>query len=206
MGNPIRPRKKYKTPAHPWQGSRIEQEKIIKKEYGLKNKTEIWRFQSLLRKYTSHAKKLIGTKTAQSEKEKEQLLNRLFKLKIIEKDTKIEDVLDLNVNDFLDRRLQTIIFKANFGRTPKQARQLITHGHIQIKDQKVTVPSYLVSRDEEQLISYNPNSSIAKDDHPERAPKKEKKKNDESKEKETKEKPKKEKKQPMKKEEKPKGK
>ena len=105
MGNPIRPRKKYKTPAHPWQGSRIEQEKIIKKEYGLKNKTEIWRFQSLLRKYTSHAKKLIGTKTAQSEKEKEQLLNRLFKLKIIEKDTKIEDVLDLNVNDFLDRRL-----------------------------------------------------------------------------------------------------
>jgi len=192
MGNPIRPRKKYKTPSHPWQASRIEQEKQLKKEYGLKNKKEIWKFQFLLRKSTSQAKKLIGTKTTQAEKEKEQLLNKLFKLKIIEKDTKIEDVLDLTINDFLERRLQTIIFKANFARTSKQARQLITHGHILIKNQKVTIPSYLVSRDEEKLISYNPNSSIAKDNHPERVTKKGKKKEKEEKtkvkEKETKKK------------------
>jgi len=168
MGHPIRPRKKYKTPQHPWQASRIALEKQLKKDYGLKNKKEIWKFQSLLRKTTHQAKKLIAAKTEQSKKEQEQLLNKLFKLKIINKDTKIENVLDLTINDFLNRRLQNIVYKKGLTRTSKQARQLIIHGHIFIRDKKVTVPSYLVKRDEEDLISYNPKSSFAKDDHPER--------------------------------------
>ena len=41
MGNPKRHRKKYSTPAHPWQRARIEEERELSKEYGFKNKKEM---------------------------------------------------------------------------------------------------------------------------------------------------------------------
>ena len=50
-------------------------------------------------------------------------------------------------------------------RTMKQSRQLVTHGHITINDQKVTIPSYVVSRDEEELIAYHPSSKLNDENH-----------------------------------------
>ena len=47
----------------------------------------------------------------------------------------------------------------------KQARQLVTHGQICIGDQKVTIPSYPVSRDEEELIRYHPRSKLNDENH-----------------------------------------
>jgi ribosomal protein S4 len=47
----------------------------------------------------------------------------------------------------------------------KQARQLVTHGQICIGDPKVTIPSYPVSRDEEELIRYHPGSSLNNPEH-----------------------------------------
>ena len=47
----------------------------------------------------------------------------------------------------------------------KQARQLVTHGQICIGDQKVTIPSYPVSRDEEELVRYHPGSSLNNPEH-----------------------------------------
>ncbi|MEM1856265.1 MAG: 30S ribosomal protein S4, partial [Candidatus Methanomethylicaceae archaeon] len=58
----------------------------------------------------------------------------------------------LTVEDILERRLQSIVFKLNLAKTPYQARQLITHGHIYIGDRKVTIPGYLVTREEESMI------------------------------------------------------
>ena len=51
---------------------RIEAEKSILKEYGLKNKTEIWRAGSLLRNFKSQAKKCATARTGQLQKEKVQ--------------------------------------------------------------------------------------------------------------------------------------
>ena len=47
----------------------------------------------------------------------------------------------------------------------KQARQLVTHGQICIGDQKVTIPSYPVSRDEEEVIRYHPRSKLNDENH-----------------------------------------
>ena len=47
----------------------------------------------------------------------------------------------------------------------KQARQLVTHGHICIGDQKVTIPSYPVNRDEEEVIQYHPSSDLNNPEH-----------------------------------------
>jgi small subunit ribosomal protein S4 len=78
----------------------------------------------------------------------------------------LDDVLDLTINDILERRLQTVVFNKGLTKSIHQARQLITHGHISIGGKKVTAPSYLVLRDEEAQIAYAPTSGIASPEHP----------------------------------------
>ena len=178
MGSPKKIRKKYQTPRHPWQRSRINAEAIIFKEYSLKNKKELWKQQSLLRKYTKQAKRLTNLETEQAKKEKEQLINKLYKLGLLNKTSTIDDVLSLTLKDILERRLQTILFRKNITKSIKQARQFITHNHILVNSKRITSPSHIVSRDEEDKITFNPKSSLKDPEHPERIKeeKKEKKK------------------------------
>jgi len=164
MGDPKKPRKKYKTPNHPWDAQRIIDEKDIIKEYGLKNKKEIWKAQSKIRGYTKVAKNLISTKTNQSEIEKQQILSKLFKYNLLTKDAKIEDILSLDTKNLLERRLQTTVYKKGLTKSINQARQAITHGHVFVDGKKVSVPSYLVSRDEENKITLNPKINFSKEE------------------------------------------
>jgi len=173
MGDPKKLRKKYITPKHPWIKERIDKEKNILKVYGLKNKKEIWKAETLLKRCREQAKSLISDTTEQGKKEEKQLLDRLVKLGLIKPGSKVEDVLELELTDVLERRLQTLIFKKDLTKSINQARQFIVHGHINIKDGKVNVPSYLVNVEEEGLINFNPKSDIANEAHPERFVKKE---------------------------------
>ena len=142
MGDPRKLRKKYSKPKHPWQAARIAAERPLMHEYGLKNKKEIWKAQSSLKKFTNQAKLLSTIKNEHQEREKQQLINRLIKLGLLEKWKDREDVLGLNLRNILDRRLQTLAFKKGLAKTANQARQLIVHGHVAINGQKITVPSY----------------------------------------------------------------
>ncbi len=168
MGDPKKLRKKYDPPKHPWQASRIAAERPLMQEYGLKNKKEIYKSQSLLRKFTHQAKLLSTIKNEHQERERQQLINKLVKLGLLEKGKDREDVLGLNLRKILDRRLQTLIVKKGLARTARQARQLISHGHIIINGQKINVPGYLVSVSEEDKINYLQNSSFNDPENPER--------------------------------------
>ena len=44
----------------------------------------------------------------------------------------------------LETRLDNILFRAGFGITRKQTRQIVNHGHVLVNDKKVDIPSYLV--------------------------------------------------------------
>ena len=163
MGQTKRQRKKYSTPTHPWQKDRIIEERELTREYGLKNKKEIWKSTEKLRKASNQVKNIIANKTLpQAKKEKDNLLTNLIKYKLIEKGNEVDDVLDLSTKDFLERRLQTIVFRKKLSNSVKQARQMIVHGHIRVDNKKVTIPSYLVSLDEENKITINPTSNFAK--------------------------------------------
>jgi small subunit ribosomal protein S4 len=94
------------------------------------------------------------------------LLTRLKKLGIIHETAVLDGVLDLTIEDILERRLQTIIFRKDLAKSIYQARQLVTHGHIAIGNRRVTVPSYLVMREEENQITYTPQSPLANPSHP----------------------------------------
>ena len=53
-----------------------------------------------------------------------------------------------NLVGFLERRLDTIIYRAKFAATVFSARQLINHGHIKVNGKKVNIPSYLVKTED----------------------------------------------------------
>ena len=53
-----------------------------------------------------------------------------------------------NLVGFLERRLDTVAYRAKFATTVFSARQLINHGHIKVNGKKVNIPSYLVKAED----------------------------------------------------------
>ncbi|MEM5882661.1 MAG: 30S ribosomal protein S4 [Candidatus Aenigmatarchaeota archaeon] len=142
-------RKKYEVPKRPWDKERLEKERKIMKDYGLKKKKELWRAEAILRKYRRIARDL----TAKRDKEKEkELIKKLNSLGLLDERASLDDVLSLTVENILERRLQTIVFRKGLANTIKHARQLIVHGHVFIDGRKVLYPSYIVRRGEEGKI------------------------------------------------------
>jgi len=161
MGDPKKPKKKYRTPSHPWRAERLAVEKTVKKDYGFVNKKEIWKMESVLNGFKSQAKKLTKAKTDQSKKEQELFINKLSKYGFVNKDAKLEQVLGLELRNVLDKRLQSVVYRKNIAGTMKQARQLIIHGHVLVGNKKISGPSYLVSVEEEPLVMLSPKSKFS---------------------------------------------
>jgi small subunit ribosomal protein S4 len=170
LGDPKFSRAKFERPSHPWEADRIKAENELLKKYGLKNKKELWRSQYVLRRFRQRARELqarVRTGDKQAEKEREQLLRRLGRIGLLPiEGTTLDDVLALDVEAILSRRLQTLTFLKGLAFTPRQARQFIVHGHVSIAGRRVTVPGLLVSRTEENGITYDERSGIANDLHP----------------------------------------
>lgn len=144
-----RQRKKYERPRRPWDKDRILREKELLKTFGLRRKREIWTAEALLRKYRRMARELAAKKNKEREK---VLINKLVKMGLLEKGADLDDVLSLTVENVLERRLQTIIFRKGLTTTPKQARQFIVHGKVVLDERKISYPSYLVVKEEEGKI------------------------------------------------------
>lgn len=169
MGDPKFPKKKYSTPRHPWEKERIDSEKEIVVKYGLKNKRELWKNQAMLDSFRSQARKLqakLRTEDSFSQKQFQELIKRLSRYSILGQNASLDDVLSLSIDDILQRRLQTIVFRKNLARTPKQARQIITHGHIEFDGRRVNVPGIIVEGSKEETIRYSERSVLNDDMHP----------------------------------------
>jgi len=161
MGHPRKARKKYDTPPHPWNAERIKSENKLMVKYGLKNKKEIWKADTLVRKYSREARYLLGFSQDQVEEEKNELIGHLSRQGFLAENSQLEDILNLTVENVLRRRLQTVVHQKGFARTAKEARMFVVHGHIAMNDKKIDSPSYVVKRGEEDLIGYY-TPSIAK--------------------------------------------
>ena len=145
-----RKHKTYSRPKRPFDKPRILEEAQIMKDFGLKNKKEIWKADAKIKSIREKAKKLISA----DESEKKALFERLNKMGL--KVSSLSGVLSLDKKDYMNRRLQTIIVKKKLARTMKQARQLITHKKVLVDEKVVGVPSYLVSVDMENKINLKP--------------------------------------------------
>jgi len=167
MGDPKKQKKRYETPRHPWEKDRIELEKGLIVEYGLKNHKEVWKARSFVKRATDQAKRLIGEKTEKRDVEKKNLSRRLQKYGLIQADAGLDKVFDIQLKDVLERRLQTLVVRKGLCKSMKQARQMIVHGHITVGGKKQTSPSYLVMVSEEDSIAFSGASPFSDENHPE---------------------------------------
>lgn len=168
MGDPRKIRSKYARPASPWQADRIAAERELLNEYGLKNKTEIWKTDAKLKSFAKQAKHLIAARGRQAELEQSQLITRLARLGLVQPGAKLDDVLSLTLKNFFERRLQTLVVRKGMANSMGQARQFITHEHITLNGKTVSSPSYLVAVQEEPALGFVASSALAKNDHPAR--------------------------------------
>ncbi|MCU0861271.1 MAG: 30S ribosomal protein S4 [Methanomassiliicoccales archaeon] len=170
MGDPKFPRRTYDTPSHPWQGERIKEEHELVKEFGLKNKRELWKAKSILRNYRKQSRDLqarIRTGEEQAKTETHNLLKACAAMGLLPMEgASLDDVLGLKTEALLNRRLQTMVFRKGLATSPNQARQMIFHGHIAVDGRKVTVPGYLMARGEEEKITYLGSSPFNNEMHP----------------------------------------
>ena len=169
MGDQKFQRKRYSTPRHPWEKERIDYERQIVIKYGLKNKRELWKAQAVLSSYRAQARTLqakVRYNDPVAEKQFQLLLKKLDRLSLLSEGATLDDILALTLENILDRRLQTLVYQLNMATTMKQARQLITHGHIKVGDHVVTIPSLAVEKGVEDTITYNEKSPFSDDKHP----------------------------------------
>ncbi len=142
----IRKKNRYSRPKKPFESTRIVEENKLRTEYGLKNKTEIWKALAKVNYFRARAKALAKAPLD----EQEVLVNKLKALGF--KVSSLIDVLDLRVEDLLSRRLTTVIAKKGLANTPKHARQLVVHKKVKVSGQIVNIPSYIVPVEKENQI------------------------------------------------------
>jgi len=125
----------------------MDEENILVKRYGLKNKREIWKAKTAVSKLRRRAKTLIG----KEQEEQKGFFDKLIKMGIIVRD--VSDVLALTEENLFERRLQTVLFKKKMANTVKAARQLIVHKNVLVDGKVVNIPSFIVTSDLEDKIS-----------------------------------------------------
>ena len=160
MGDPKTPRRIWKKPKRPLNYNLMMDELKTLGTFGLKTKRELWKARTNLSKLRHQARSLLALRQEIRKEKEPVLINSLSKIGLVDKNSTLDDILNLQVTDLLSRRLQTIVQKKLYFKTPYHARQAIVHGHIMIGDRIVTIPSYVVKIDEEPKIHLIPESSF----------------------------------------------
>ena len=158
MGDPKTPRRVWKKPKRPLNYDLMMDELKILGTFGLKTKRELWKTQTELSRVRLQARSLLALRQEDRKRKEPVLIQSLSKIGLVDQNSTLDDVLNLQVTDLLSRRLQTIVQKKLYFKTPYQARQAIVHGHVMIGDSVVTIPSYIVKTEEETKIRLIPES------------------------------------------------
>ena len=160
MGDPKNPRRAWRKPKRPLNYDLKMEELKTLGTFGLRTKRELWKAHTKLSSVRHQARSLLALQQEVREEKEPILMKSLARIGLVSSDATLDDVLNLKVNDLLDRRLQTQVFKKFGFKTPYQARQAVVHGHIMIGDRVVNLPSYTVTTGEEDKISFTPESKL----------------------------------------------
>jgi len=158
MGDPKTSRKIWKKPKRPLNYDLKMDELKTLGTFGLKTKQELWKTQTELSRVRLQARSLLALRQDERKRKEPILMQSLTKIGLVDQSSTLDDVLNLQVNDLLSRRFQTMVQRKLFFKTPYQARQAIVHGHVMIGDSVITIPSYTVKTEEEDKIHLTPES------------------------------------------------
>jgi len=163
MFSPNADGKTFKKPRRPFEKERLDSELKIVGEFGLRNKRELWRVQFALNKLRNAARVLLTLDEKDPKRifEGEAILRRMRTYGLLdETQDKLDYVLALGPEQFLERRLQTLVFKLGLAKSVHHARVLIRQRHIRVGKQIVNVPSFLVRTDSQKHIDFALNSPL----------------------------------------------
>ena len=155
------------TPKRPYESERFDSELRLCGVYGLRCKREVYRVHYALAKLRKRARFLLTLDRDDERRvfEGGAMLRRLHRLGVLPEDkNELDYVLSLKNEDFLERRLQTVVFKNRLARSIHHARVLIYQRHIAVGKQLVNVPSFLVRTDSESHIGHSARSTFANKD------------------------------------------
>lgn len=139
--------KTFTTPRRPFEKERLDQELKIIGEYGLRNKREVWRVKYTLAKIRKAARELLTLDEKDPRRlfEGNALLRRLVRIGVLDESRmKLDYVLGLRIEDFLERRLQTQVFKLGLAKSIHHARVLIFQRHIRLVELHCSPSSLLI--------------------------------------------------------------
>merc|ERR1711872_883709 len=155
---PLKTSKTWATPRRPFEKARLDQELKLIGEYGLRNKREVWRVKYSLAKIRTAARTLLTLEEKDHRRlfEGNALFRRLVRIGVLDETRmKLDYVLGLKIEDFLERRLQTQVFKLGLAKSIHHARVLIRQRHIRVRKQVVNVPSFIVRLDSQKHIDFS---------------------------------------------------
>ncbi|KAK9107668.1 hypothetical protein Syun_023679 [Stephania yunnanensis] len=175
--------KTFKKPRRPYEKERLDAELKLVGEYGLRCKRELWRVQYVLSRIRNNARMLLtlDEKNPRRIFEGEALLRRMNRYGLLdESQNKLDYVLALTVENFLERRLQTLVFKSGMAKSIHHARVLIRQRHIRLSltllnseletggsintlgvgRQVVNIPSFMVRMDSQKHIDFSLTSPL----------------------------------------------
>merc|ERR1711977_720466 len=146
---PISYSKTYKVPRRPFESARLDSELKLVGEYGLRNEREVWRVQLTLSKIRRAARQLLTLEEKDPKRlfEGNALIRRLVRVGVL-------DESRMGIEDFLERRLQTCVYKLGLAKSIHHARVLIRQRHIRVGKQIVNVPSFVVRLDSRKHIDF----------------------------------------------------
>lgn len=153
--------KTFKKPRRPFEKERLDAELKIVGQYGLRNKRELWRVQYALSKIRNNVRTTLTRDEKDPKRifEGQAIMRRMQRYGLLdETQTKLDFVLAMSANDFLERRLQTLVFKQGLAKSIHHARVLIKQKHIRVGKQIVDVPSFMVRLDSQKHIDFAVNS------------------------------------------------
>lgn len=154
---PVNCSKTYKVPRRPFEKERMDQELQLIGKYGLKNKREVWRIGYTLSNIRRAARELLTLESKDPRRlfEGNALIRRLIRIGVLdESKAKLDYVLGLKIEDFLERRLQTQVFNLGLAKSIHHARVLIRQRHIRVGKQIVDIPSFIVRLDSQKHIDF----------------------------------------------------
>jgi small subunit ribosomal protein S4 len=152
LGDPHKPKKTYHRPRRIWTIDQLNAELYILGTYGLRNKRELWKAQSEIARIRNQARALLAIPIEVRRDKELRLLGFLNSLGLVNESATLDDVLNLKIEDILERRLQTIVMRKIMSKSAIEARQIVSHCHVSVGSRTVNLPGYIVRKDEEQHI------------------------------------------------------